>query len=171
MKSLKLFAQRFSFFIRRLGTLRIRIEFQTATKTKRRKNPDWSRISEPDTFIQPFTLLIYELLITVTAGMINYTFATPGSLETAIARFLVPYIKPGQSFWQTYAVFTFALVALIEMIAFTFIASIGEPDHHDLAGMILSLDESTQSHISDLDETTNSQLDQISKDISDFTPL
>lgn len=159
-ESFKKFIQRFALFTKRLQM-----------RNSKRKNPDWSRIDEPDTFLQPFVLLMFTLAITAFAGMVNFAFAEPGSLETSIAEFLTPYVTAGRPFYQVYGAFTFALLAIVEAAAYMFIAIMGEPDHHGIVGMIDDLDVNTQDRIAELDKDLQDRLDQISAQVSDIQAM
>lgn len=149
-----------------MTTLAVSIaRFRLALK-RHKKNPDWARIQEPDTFIPPFVLLIFTLVITASAGMINYAFAEPGTLERMIAAYLAPFIAVGdQSFAQVYAVFTFATLAIIESLVFTFIAILQPPDNDDLAEMIRDLDDNTQERIVELEHTMDERLSHIENEV------
>jgi len=160
MKQINIFRQRLALFFKRTKAL----------NAKRKKNPDWSRIDAPDTFLQPFVLLMFVLFISVFAGMANYAFAEPGSLEYDIARFLVPFIEPGQSFYQVYAVFTFAVLVLVELVVYSLMAVMGEPDHHDIIGMITDLDCNTQDRIAELERTVDDRMRVLETDMVITSP-
>jgi hypothetical protein len=132
----------------------------------RKKNPNWARVDEPDNILPSFTIMIFGLIMSAFSMMLVYLFMT-GQIETWIANFLAAQ-KTSLAFDELYAVFTAALVFLIDLLILFALALFRVPDGDDIVEMISDLDENLQERIVELENTVSQKLDRIEREVDVF---
>lgn len=126
---------------------------------RRKKNPDWARVDEPDNILPSFMIMIFGFIVSVLSMMAAYSFMT-GALENWIASFLAAQTTD-LPFNQLYAAFTAVLVLLIDFLILFALSVFRVADHDDIVEMVSDLDENIQERIVELENTLTERLDRI----------
>lgn len=131
------------------------------TKSEK-KNPDWARIEEPDTIIQPVQVGVIGVVITAFCMLFAYSVMT-NSLMEWIASYLVQMQSnnPTATFTDLYAAFTAAIVFFAHLLVTVWFLFFMSASNDDIVEMISDLDSNTQERIVELDNTLNEKLDTI----------
>lgn len=127
-----------------------------------KKNPDWARIEEPNTIIQPVQVGVIGVVITAFCMLFAYSVMT-NSLMEWIAYYLVQLQlnNPLATFTELYAAFTVAIVFFAHLLVTVWFLFFMPASNDDIVEMISDLDSNTQERIVELENTFNEKLDRI----------
>jgi low affinity Fe/Cu permease len=128
---------------------------------KKKKNPDWARVEEPDMIVRPFTFIVVATILTAFLMLFTMNIMN-GSLVYWAASFLTSLHSP-LPFTQLYASFG---VAIVFFACFVFILLVSiqmQPDNDDIVEMISDLDANIQERIVELDNKIDEKFDAITR--------
>lgn len=131
-----------------------------ALKNKK-KNSDWARVDEPDTFLKSFEFAIYGLFITAFLMLLAWAFMINDPVHW-IAQLLASTNTPAP-FAERYASFGAALIFLVNLVVTIVFIMFANPDHSDIVEMISDLDSNFQERIVELDNKVSERLDEITR--------
>lgn len=137
--------------------------FKRFAKKDRKKNPDWSRIEEPDEIVKPMLIGIIGIVIAAFSMMTAWNVMTT-SPTVWIATFLASLNSP-LPFPQLYATFASAVIVMIDLFVTTIYIFFNVPGNEDVIEMISDLDSNIQERIVELENGLNQKIDAIKNDI------
>lgn len=135
---------------------------RTALKN-RKKNPGWARVEEPETFLRDAQMVIYG--VTITAFLVIFTWvAMIGSPIQWVAHFLYA-MNSTLPFDQLYASFGVALIVLINVVVTVIFIMFANSNNDDIVEMISDLDANLQERIVEFENSVNTRLDEIKRNV------
>lgn len=141
------------------------IKFLVSLRAKlkgRKKNPDWSRVDEPDNILPSFMMFIVGFFVTIALAMFAYAFMND-SLAVWIGTFLALQ-HSALPFVDQLAAFTAIVIVLLNVIIITAFAILRPADGDDLVEMISDLDENINERIAEFEHTVDERIRLIEQD-------
>lgn len=129
----------------------------------RKKNPDWSRVDEPDNILPSFNMFIVGFIVNVFLMMLAYVIMND-TLAVWIGTFLAMQHLP-YPFEDQLAAFTAVVILFFNLIVIMFASITREPGGDDVVEMISDLDANTQERIVELEHTIDERLRRIEDEI------
>lgn len=128
---------------------------------KRKKNPEWARINEPDEVAKPLVYGIFGVFIMAFSVLAAFNVLTISPVHW-VAHFLASF-NSDLPFDYQLAALGAALIVLIDLVVLTVFLMFAPADNNELADMISELDDNTQERIVELEQTFNEKLDEIKR--------
>ncbi len=157
MKRIESFKRRFAFLVKRVK----------ARNARRKKNPDWSRVEEPDNILPSFMYYIVGVPLTGVLMMIAYSIMN-GSLAVWIGTYLAT-LQGNLSFDDRLAGFTAVIILLINLVVIFAYSLNRVPDGDDIVEMISDHDENINERIAELERTMDDRMRVIETDMMPTT--
>jgi uncharacterized membrane protein len=146
----------------------IKTAWQTyqAKNAKRKKNPDWSRIEEPENFLKNVFLTVITLIITGVLGTLAINIlSSPDDALVRFANFLHNY---GDDFNKVYAAFSVALMAMVNLLVLIIFIMFGHSDEDDVVEMLSDFDAAFNERLAETEHILGEKLDDLYVQIGDM---
>lgn len=126
----------------------------------KKKNPDWARVEEPDTFLQASLFGVIGVVITAFLVLLAYSLMMNSPIEM-IAYYLASFDGEFNELYASFGVAIIVLTNLFVTVLFMFFAPVS---NDDIIEMIADLDANTQERFVELENNVTEHLNRIAQD-------